>query len=155
MVSIDGIRLRDLSVVGWLGLALAAAGGAWFLQALLYSVFDPTTQYVGGAAMMLVGAGIAYNNACAEVETLCKTCGRQVTVRSSRAGVDEAVFVRSSASPRRAHVGRFSIVVKRKKGESVYCSGECADADDRLSFGDVDPVPSRTPDVAATDGGEE
>jgi len=157
MISIDGIELRDLSVGGWIGIGISIAGAAWFAEAILYSVFDPTIQLAGGALVAFGGALIAYQNAKPELEDRCATCGDPVSVRSSRDGTDEAVLVRSSETPRRATVGSVSVVLSRRKAERVYCSGECADADERPFLGELASVSTRAPEpdrATATDGGE-
>lgn len=149
MIAVDGVRLRDLSVGGWLGLGIVAIGLASIAQAVLFPVGDPLLHYVGGPIVALVGASIAYNNAVAEVESRCEACGVPVRVHSGRGGTDEAIIVRGSAAPRRAKVGPISLVIKRKTREAVYCSGACADEDEWIGFGTVEPDPLAVPEEVA------
>jgi len=164
LIDIDGVRLRDLSIGGWLGVAIAGAGifliGSGLFAALgeLMWGVDPT-ESLGKAAIglvvVLVGGAAAHDTATAEVEAPCESCGRSVRVHSGREGVDEAVLVRASATPRRLDVGPLSIVHGRVKRDKVYCSGECADRDERLF---IEGTPSAddlaTTEEVVTDGGE-
>lgn len=151
MIDVDGVRLRDLSVGGWLGVGIVVLGIASVAQAVLYPVGDPLLHYVGGPLVALAGASIAYNNAVAEVESRCETCGVPVRVHSGHGGTDEAVIVRGSAAPRRATIGPISLVIKRTTREAVYCSGTCADDDEWIGFGTVEPDPLAVPEEVAAE----
>lgn len=171
-LSIDGVRLSDLSALGWAvltGSAIIAAGTVGHGLELLVN---------GGTAedMALFGIGIgavlwlvylAIDEASPEIEGPCDNCGTNVRTQENRDGVDEVVEVTSSGTPRRATVGGFSIVLQTCPAEYLYCSGECAQADrDRrhlierpdgrelLSTAD-DSVTRPTTSLTATDGGRE
>ena len=136
-ISVDSIRLSDLSFIGWAGIWLAVGGVTYAVREIvLASVWggpwlDPIL--IGGF-LALLGAAIAYENAQPECEAVCDHCGAYIRSQSSRDGADEYVKVHASGSPRRARLGPLSLVVRRCRSSFTYCSGDCAaaDADSRV-----------------------
>ncbi|WP_424001198.1 hypothetical protein ACOZ4I_15720 [Haloarcula salina] len=131
-ISVDCVRLSDLSPMGWFGIAIGLAG-------IGHAVHEITTAMVWGGPWLeplvvagfalAIGFGIAYIDGGPEVEAACDHCGQHIRAQSSRDGVDEAVTVEASGSPRRARLGPLSVVIQRHTSEWVYCSGDCAAAD--------------------------
>lgn len=130
-VAVDGVRLSDLSIPGWLGLGLSAVSlGYLARESVGWLVFGGEIDWlVMGAVGVLFGAAIAYMNGRAECDATCDHCGDRVWAHSGRDGDAEVVEVRSVGSPRRARLGPLSLVVERERMDHVYCSGECAEAD--------------------------
>jgi hypothetical protein len=157
VVSIDGARLRDLSIGGWLAIGLAVFGlgvvGTGLLEVLVDMMFnDPLSGSLGqallGGILVAFGVSYAYSDATADVETTCASCGEEVRVHSGRDSVDEAHLVQASGPPNRAHLGPLTLTVSRQKVERIYCSGTCADEDARVFVDVYDPGIAAAPEVA-------
>ncbi|WP_254271093.1 hypothetical protein [Haloarcula marina] len=131
-LSVDSVRLSDLSLLGWGGVWLSVAGISYTVrEVVLASVWGgPWIEpiVIGGLIALLGGIG-AYENARPECQSTCDHCGEIVRSHSSRDATDEFVEVHASGTPRRARLGPLSLVVERQQSTFVYCSGECATAD--------------------------
>ncbi|QLH83220.1 hypothetical protein [Halosimplex pelagicum] len=127
---VDDARLSDLGIPGMFGLALAV--GAVVLAVEQGLKGNVTAGIVLGGFLGLIGAGIAHDDATPECDATCAACGERVRSHASRDGVDEFVEVHSSGSPRRISLGPLSVVKEEQTLETVYCSGACAAADDRV-----------------------
>ncbi|GGK64634.1 hypothetical protein [Haloarcula sebkhae] len=159
-IEVDSVRRSDLSVLGWLGVGLTAAGLAYAGWTLITSmtvgggVVDGLIVGVGAA---LIGGIVAYGNAIPEMDAMCDHCGDRIVAHSSRDGHDESIEVACSSDPRRGRLGPLSVVLQRRTDTYHYCSGECVAADvDRRRM----QIPSRSETgstaaarLAATDGG--
>ncbi|WP_018259334.1 hypothetical protein [Halomicrobium katesii] len=131
LVSVDGVRRSDLSVLGWAAIAGASCLALWTLVAgvevLLYG--DRVGDLVIGGVLTVVLLGFAQSEAAPEIEGTCQHCGESIRTQSNRDGVDEVVEVMSTVSPRRAAIGPLSVVLQTRTGEWLYCCGDCAQAD--------------------------
>ena len=168
LVSVDGVRRSDLSVLGWAAIAAAGCLALWTFGAGLEVLVSGNRvgEFVIGGVLMVVLLGFAHSEAAPEIEGACANCGDNVRSQANRDGVDEVVEVSTSGSPRRASVGPLSFVVNHTTDEWLYCSGDCAHADqdrrqlierpdgrDLVSSSDRS-VTRSTPQRAATDGGQ-
>ena len=135
-LSVDGVRLSDLSILGWSALLSAACLTLLTVQlGMEHAVTGDRPAFVVTAIGAVGLALFAYNEAAPEHEAACEHCGATARTQANRDGVDEVIEVHSSGSPRRATVGPFSMVVQTNSRTRIYCSGECADADrERRSY---------------------
>ncbi|GGN92258.1 hypothetical protein [Haloarcula pellucida] len=152
-LSVDCVRVSDLSPVGWFGIGIGLAGVAYAAREITAAmVFGGSwlESIVVGSLALVIGLGIAYADGGPEVEAACDHCGQYIRSQSSRDGVEEFVEVKASGSPRRAHLGPLSLVLQRQTEEWTYCSGDCAaaDADRRALIDDADHSLGMTPEVA-------
>lgn len=167
-LSVDGVRLSDLSVLGWSALVSAACLTMLTVQlGLEHVVTGDRPAFVLSAIGVLAFALFAYNDAAPEIEDTCANCGTTARTQRNRDGVDEVIEVHSSGSPRRLTIGPFSMVVQTNSQTRYYCSGDCAhaDRDRRKQIAQPDgrslvetadrSVSRPTADVTATDGGHE
>jgi len=126
----DDARLSYLPLFGWLALVFIGIGIAVGIDQALAG------EYVGAVLAVAIfgvsGAMIAYDDATPECEAACANCGAHVCGHSSREGVDEFVEVHASGSPRRVSLGPLSAVMSTNTESLIYCSGECAAADERV-----------------------
>mgnify|MGYP000291894498 CR=1 FL=1 len=168
LFAVDGVRLSDISVLGWAAIAAAGCLALWTtgsgINVLLTG--NGVGEFVIGGVLTVVLLGFAHSEAAPEVEAACANCGDSVRSQANRDGVDEVVEVSASGSPRRASIGRISFVVHTTTNEWLYCSGECAtdDRDRRTLIAQPDgrqlvssadqSVTQSTPQRAATDGGQ-
>ncbi|WP_372478941.1 hypothetical protein ACAH01_08905 [Halomicrobium sp. HM KBTZ05] len=132
LVSVDRVRLSDLSPIGWFGIALAIGALGYAANDLLKTVVrgGPWVDPLAVAGVGLVfGFGVAYLDGGPEIESTCDHCGAYIRAQSSRGGVDEYIECHASATPRRATLGPLSVVLQRQTAEWTYCSGDCATAD--------------------------
>jgi len=167
-ISVDGVRLSDVSVIGWIALAAAGCLSLWALGAGLEVLVtgDRGGEFVIGSVLTVVLLNFAYSESGPEIEGVCANCGDSVRTQANRDGVDEVIEVVASGSPRRVSIGPFSVVVQTTTDEWRYCSSECVDddCDRRTLIGQPDgrqlmssadqSVTQPTAQRAATDGGQ-
>ena len=156
-IEIDGVRLGDLSLGGWiaggigvLGLAVVADGLFEVVADLMWNapVEAALVQATLGGLLILFGLVGVSDNATAEVDATCDNCGAHVRTHSGRDSADEAVIVEASGPPRRAHIGPVSVITQRQTKTRYYCSGTCADEDARVFIDARAPEKVPAPEVA-------
>lgn len=132
---IDGFRLKDLSPMALVFLALGALIGAWAIGDAVRKVLtgSPSGDVMGALGVAFAGfilfAWFAYEIASPEYDQECDACGAHIRVNSGTDRRDGVLTARQTKSPRRLKLGPLSIVLQKRKRDYVYCSAGCVNRD--------------------------